>query len=77
MSDQGLSLSLMVIKENTTLSCIRTEKMTEKGIKFAKVKLETISWVGEGNENSEFVKREGWQNSWARKEDILEKSAGA
>ena len=51
--------------------------MTEKGIKFAKVKLETISWVGEGNENSEFVKREGWQNSWARKEDILEKSAGA
>ena len=53
------------------------EKMTEKGIKFAKVKLETISWVGEGNENSEFVKREGWQNSWARKEDVVEKSAGA
>lgn len=29
MSDQERSLSLMLIKENTTLSCIRTEKMTE------------------------------------------------
>ena len=29
MSDQGLSLSLMLIKENITSSCIRTEKMTE------------------------------------------------
>lgn len=29
MSDQGLSLSLMLIKENTTSSFMRTEKMTE------------------------------------------------